>query len=205
MERLRAFESDDLDSLYEISLATGNAGRDASELYRDGQLLGHLYSAPYALLMPELAFVAEDEAGVAGYIVGTADTRAFEALLERDWWPTLRQRYPDPSGKPPESLSLDERRALMIHHPTPAPQVVVQAFPAHLHMNLAIRAQGHGLGAALLAHWLAAGRAFGVEAVHIGVNPGNTRAFGFWARCGFATLDIGSHRTIWMGLTIDAS
>jgi hypothetical protein len=48
------------------------------------------------LFEPALAFVAQDTAGVGGYIVGALDTPAFEQRLERTWWPHLRARYPDP-------------------------------------------------------------------------------------------------------------
>lgn len=197
---LRPIQTDDLDALYEISLATGDAGGDASGLYRDGRLLGHIYAAPYARLAPELAFVAEDAGGVAGYVVGVTDTRAFEALLEREWWPALRGVYPDPSDKPPAGLTSDDRRMLAIHHPTPSPEAVVRAFPAHLHLNLAARAQGRGLGTALLARWLAAAEGRGVRAVHVGVNSGNAGGLGFWRRRGFVRLDL-IGRTVWMGRT----
>ncbi len=36
---------------------------------------------PYARFSPECCLVAEDRQGVAGYILGAVDTRAFEALL----------------------------------------------------------------------------------------------------------------------------
>ena len=51
---IRPFQSDDLDALYRISLATGLAGGDASHLYEDAKLMGHIYAAPYAVLEPQL-------------------------------------------------------------------------------------------------------------------------------------------------------
>jgi hypothetical protein len=96
---VRACHARDLDDLYAISVATGLAGGDASALYRDARMMGHIYSAPYAVLSPSTAFVAEDDDGVAGYIVGVADTAAFEERLEREWWPALRRQYDDPSGQ----------------------------------------------------------------------------------------------------------
>ena len=56
-------------------------------------MMGHIYSAPYAKLCPDVCFVAEDEMGVAGFVVGAVDTRSFEERLERDWWPDLREIY----------------------------------------------------------------------------------------------------------------
>ncbi|MFT4184559.1 MAG: GNAT family N-acetyltransferase, partial [Rhizobium sp.] len=93
MINLRAVQSGDIDQLYVISLVTGDAGRDATPLHRDGRMIGHIYSVPYAVLSPETVFVAEDEEGVCGYIAGVFDTVAFEDRLEREWWPQLRERY----------------------------------------------------------------------------------------------------------------
>ena len=58
-------------------------------MFDDPRILGHVFAAPYGLFEPSLAFVAEDEVGVGGYIVGALDSRAFEERLEAGWWPTL--------------------------------------------------------------------------------------------------------------------
>jgi len=41
----------------------GTRGGDASHLYKDAELMGHIYSAPYALLEPGLVLVAVDGDG----------------------------------------------------------------------------------------------------------------------------------------------
>ena len=41
-----------------------DAGQDATSLYHDPHLLGHIFAAPYGLFEPSLAFVAEDAAGM---------------------------------------------------------------------------------------------------------------------------------------------
>jgi len=87
---IRPFRPADLDALYRVCLQTGRNGGDATPLYHDHKLLGHVHAAPYALFEPSLAFVAEDAAGVGGYVIGALDSRDFEARLERDWWPKLR-------------------------------------------------------------------------------------------------------------------
>ena len=192
---IRAYQARDLDALYAISLATGLAGGDASALYRDARMMGHIYSAPYAVLSPSTAFVVEDADGVAGFIVGVADTAAFEDRLEREWWPSLRRQYADPVG-PPDAWTADQRRCFMIHHPSRTPGAVVAAFPAHVHLNLLTRLQGQGVGPALLQRWLAAGS---VGGIHVGVNGQNVGAVRFWQRHGFDRLDASTSRTVWMG------
>src|SRR3954465_4721814 len=124
MPTIRPFRLDDLDALYRISLATGLAGGDASHLYADPRLMGHIYAAPYALLEPQLALVVEDGAGVAGFAVGTTDTRAGERIREQSWWPWLRERYAPPRGVDAAGWTPDQRRAFMIHRPALTPPAV---------------------------------------------------------------------------------
>jgi GNAT superfamily N-acetyltransferase len=193
---IRSFEPADLEACYAISLATGFEGGDASHLYRDPEMMGHIYVAPYTLLEPALALVVEDGDGVSGFAVGTADTVAWEERLERDWWPSLRARHADPADVPPDVWTPDQRRAFMIHHPARTPAAVTEAYPAHLHLNLLPRLQRRGAGSRLLGEWLARADS---PAVHVGVNRANKGATLFWAARGFAELDVPGGRTLWMG------
>ena len=201
MTRIRPFEPADLEACYAISLATGFEGGDASHLYRDPKMMGHIYVAPYALLEPKLALVVEDRDGLAGFAVGTADTVAWEDRLEREWWPSLRGRYADPTDVPSEERTPDQRRASMIHHPAKTPSAVALQYPAHLHMNLLPRMQRRGVGSALLDAWL---DKVGAQAVHVGVNRANAGGVRFWAARGFEELPAPG-RTLWMGRALRAS
>ena len=198
---IRPFSPADLDALYAISLATGHAGGDASHLYEDVRLMGHIYAAPYALLEPDFALVVDDHHGVAGFAVGTPDTAAWFRKLESDWWPSLRAIYDDPRDVPLPDWSADQRRAFMIHHPIPTPWQVAERHPAHLHLNLASRIQGQGVGRGLFSEWMAGAAGHGVTAIHIGANRANTRAIKFWSRQGFTSLPCpanSSAKTAWM-------
>jgi ribosomal protein S18 acetylase RimI-like enzyme len=203
MARLRLAQAADLDAFYAISLATGSAGADATHLYEDGLLLGHIYSAPYACLEPGLALIVEDDDGVAGFAVGATDTARWEERLELEWWPQLRARYPDPSGAPGD-WTVDQRRCAMIHCPERTPADISRSYPAHVHLNLLPRLQRQGLGTSLLRAWLEIARERNAQAVHVGVNRSNVRALAFWERCGFQplTTDGGAARTAWMGRPI---
>jgi GNAT superfamily N-acetyltransferase len=199
---IRHFEPKDIEALYRISLATGLAGGDASPLHDDPKLIGHIYSAPYALLEPELALVVEDGDGVAGFVVGTTDTMAWEQKLERLWWPSLRQRYASPSEAHASTWTHDQRRAFMIHHPTSTPAAVALPYPAHLHMNLLLRLQSRGIGRELFHRWMALAGARGAKATHVAINHANTGGLKFWEKMGFADLVVDGlpqERTIWKG------
>jgi GNAT superfamily N-acetyltransferase len=202
MFTIRPFQSADLDALYMISLATGHEGSDASHLYNDGRLIGHIYAAPYALLEPNLALVVEDKYGVAGFALGTPDTDNWSHRLEAEWWPNLRAAYDDPSNIAASDWSADQRRAFMIHHPAQPARWIIECYPAHLHLNLLPRLQGQGIGHLLFSEWVARAARYGVGPIHIGANRSNLRAIKFWSREGFSLLpssEGGSNRTAWMG------
>jgi GNAT superfamily N-acetyltransferase len=202
MITIKSFEIAHLDDLYRISLETGHAGRDASALYGDPKLMGHIYSAPYAHLEPDLVLLAADHLGIAGFALGVMDTQAWEDRLEREWWPKLRTQYQQPSQIPVSDWTADQRRVHMIHHPARAPSEISAAYPAHLHLNLLPRLQGAGVGRFLLQAWLDLVASREPRAVHVGINRQNQRAVRFWRRTGFREIVSSTSergRTIWMG------
>lgn len=201
MMRFRPFEAQDIDALYAISLATGHIGKDAAHLYDDSRMMGHIYAAPYALLEPALALVVEENDEVAGFAVGTLDTSEWELRLEREWWPPLRRLYPDPVDTAPTLRSADQKRAFMIHHPTPTPVPVTEKYPAHLHLNLLPRLQHRGAGSKLFNAWVELADKYGAKAMHVAANRANIQAIGFWQKHAFKpmTLDGASEESrLWM-------
>ena len=70
-------------------------------------------------------------------------------------------------------------------------------YPAHLHLNVLPRAQGRGVGPALLAAAVDRLARRRVAGVHVGVGPANARANAFWSaaasgRCGSTPTCAGS-------------
>ena len=178
---IRPYHPSDLCALYRVCLLTGDSGNDASHLYRDGELLGHYYVAPYAVFEPDLCFTLTQDGVPCGYMLGTRDSDAFSQRCEQDWFPVLRQRYPLPA---PEDTSEDAgmiRDILRGYHPNPD----MAAYPAHLHIDLLPAAQGQGWGRKLIETFLNRLRDLSVPAVHLGVGARNTRAIAFYEHVGF--------------------
>jgi GNAT superfamily N-acetyltransferase len=182
---IRPYRASDLDAIYRICLETGDSGKDATHLYSDHKVIGHIYAGPYGVLEPESAFVLEDSEGVGGYILGAFDTPAFEARLERDWWPNLRSEYSKPEGSFRE-FSRDQRMARLIHHPPRTPTHITEPYPSHLHIDLLPRFQGGGWGKRMIDTWLTHMKAKGSRGTHLGVGFANERAVRFYRRYGFS-------------------
>lgn len=199
MAEIRPYRAADRDALYAICLKTGAAGQDATALYRHPELLGHVYAGAYAALSPDTILVVADGSGVGGYIIGPADTRAFEDACETAWWPALRARYADPPASDP---GLDARMAHLIHHPPRVPRAIAEAYPAHLHINLLPHLQGQGWGRRLIDAWRARVAARGAPACHLAVGLANPKAIAFYRAYGFTELRrIGPpHEVIFFGM-----
>ncbi|WP_214411136.1 GNAT family N-acetyltransferase [Sphaerisporangium fuscum] len=182
---IRPYEPFDLPGMYRVCLATGDSGRDATGLYANPDLLPHIYCGPYPVADPGLTFVAADERGVVGYVVATADTVGFEAWLEDDWWPRLREQYPRELAADPGDGTQDHLRVAHLHDSRPASDELYERYPAHLHIDILPRGQGAGLGRGLMGTLIAALRSRRVRGLHLGVGSGNPGAHAFYLACGF--------------------
>ena len=187
----------DLPGAYRACLLTGDSGRDGSGLYRDPDLLGHVYVGPYIVGQPGTELVLTDADGIAGYLLAADDTRAFEAWAATRWWPALRERYPMRSDG-----TLEAELIGYIHQPPRVPDAVVHEFPAHLHIDLMERARGVGLGRALVQRLLDDLHGRDIRGVHLDVAADNLNGIGFYRHLGFREV----HRaptSVLMGLHLD--
>jgi ribosomal protein S18 acetylase RimI-like enzyme len=181
---IRSYHPTDMSCLYRICLLTADNGQDASGLFRDPDLPGHLYAAPYAYYEPESCFILETGNRPVGYILGTSDSAAFYAQCEHDWLPMLRRRYPIPEKGD------DTVEAKMIHglHLERTANEIFFDYPAHLHIDILPVGQGHGMGRQLIETFLQHLRRNNIKGVHLGVSSQNPNAIGFYKKIGFHVL-----------------
>jgi ribosomal protein S18 acetylase RimI-like enzyme len=186
MLRIEAAGLHDLPGAYRTCLLAGDAGKDATALHRDPDLLGHVYVGPYLSHGSGTQLVVVDEAGSAGYLLSTDDTLAFEDWAEREWWPPLRTRFTLPQS---DDDSGDAEMIRNIHHPEHTPPALAAEYPAHLHIDLQERARGKGLGRVLIERLLTELRDREIEGVHLGVDENNSNAIGFYEHLGFREVE----------------
>ena len=181
--RIRPARAGDRDAVYEVCLRTGDA-----EATPPGSSTVTCWATsgpgPTWRCVRTSRSSPRPPSGVEGYIVGAEDTAAFETECDARWWPARRARYADPPGD--RELTFDEVLRRHVHRPPRAPLDVLVDHPAHLHVNLLPRLQGHGVGRRLLATLFDA--MVGVEGIHLGVAPRNARAAAFYVHNGFVPV-----------------
>jgi ribosomal protein S18 acetylase RimI-like enzyme len=181
---IRPYHPSDLYMLYRICLLTGKSGQDASALYKDPELIGHFYAAPYAVLNPEVCFVLTCSDKPCGYIIGTTDSERFYRRCESEWFPLLRQRYPLPDSADDSA----DARIIRLMHLGHVVKPELTGYPAHLHIDLLPQAQGQGLGRNLIHIFIEKLKELGVPALHLEVGKSNPGAISFYERIGFEQI-----------------
>ncbi len=185
-EVVRKFQEEDRSGLYHVCLATGDSGANALDLYNQKEMLGEIYVGPYLTFQPDLSFTLIQD-GVAGYALAALDTSSFENTLRNEWWPLILEKY---NGRSPENFNEREKNLYSyIQNPPLRSKEIVGQYPSHLHIDLLEKAQGRGIGKAMMLVVLETLRAQGSKGVHLGMGAQNARAFIFYTKLGFTLLD----------------
>ncbi|MBX4997805.1 GNAT family N-acetyltransferase [Rhizobium lentis] len=175
----------DIEAFFEICLKTANGGHDASALYSDPRLPGYIWSAPYLKCAKDFAFVLVQDDRPVGYVIGVPDTGAFDQDLAANWWPSVRREIAGLKPTRPRDADVLER----IQNPRSGTTWLQDEYPAHLHINILPGRQASGWGRRMINTELQALRDHGVTAVHLGVDPNNERAKGFYRHLGFSEFE----------------
>jgi ribosomal protein S18 acetylase RimI-like enzyme len=198
MSVIRRYVASDFDAIDDICLRTAESGGDATGLYVSDELMPDIFARPYVRFEPELVFVLDDGQRAAGYILGSADTARFVERYRAEWLPELAQKYVH--DDPPST------RDELIRHLGFTPERLLipelEAYPAHLHIDLLPAFQRRGYGRALMGELVQALRERGVPGLHLSMDPANENARAFYDRLGFRELPSSRPKAPLLGLRI---
>jgi len=192
---IRSYKSADTSAAYEICLKTGNSGQDATHLFSDPLVLGHIYVGPYMEFEPQSVFILEDDQGPCGYIMGVLDSQTYYQWMHSEWLPKIRVDYKKPTGDPDTWNKTEKITNLLFQ---PESQRLFPGFPAHLHIDLLSRAQGKGQGKLMMDRFIDYLRYNKISGVHLELSSKNDRAFNFYRKYGMQELDR-NNESIFMG------
>ena len=183
---IRSYKSADTSAVYEICLKTGNSGQDATHLFSDPLVLGHIYVGPYMEFEPQSVFILEDDQGPCGYIMGALDSQTYYQWMHSEWLPKIRVNYKKPTGNPNTWDETEKITDLLFH---PVAQRLLPDYPAHLHIDLLSRAQGKGQGKLLMDRFIDYLKYNKIPGLHLELSSNNDRAFNFYRKYGIEELD----------------
>ena len=165
-----------------ICRLTGDAGGDATGNFGDDTALADVYATPYLHGPGCVALVVDVGGRAAGYVVAATDTRAFQEWFTEQWWPGRAALHP---GR----TSADEWLLASARDPQRCLNSAVDAYPAHLHIDLLPELQGAGWGRRLMDALRERLAAAGVAGVHLVAERRNAGAQAFYPRVGFVVAD----------------
>jgi len=183
---IRSYKSADTSAVYEICLKTGNSGQDATHLFSDPLVLGHIYVGPYMEFEPQSVFILEDDQGPCGYIMGVLDSQTYYQWMHSEWLPKMRVNYKKPTGNLDTWDETEKITDLLFH---PVSQRLLPDYPAHLHIDLLSRAQGKGQGKLLMDRFIDYLKYNKIPGLHLELSSNNDRAFNFYRKYGIEELD----------------
>ena len=187
--KIRAFQPEDEDQMFVIFKDTAHKGlHDAGE---KALWIGyHIWCRPYFMLCPEHCFVLDDGGLAVGYIIGTADTKAFVEQWRKQYIPFLQSQGIDKPGPGVDTTQEDSPDALREIAHTPEEQLLkdselVDAFPGQLHIDIRPQWQGLKMGTRSIVTFLEHMKQSGCKGVHLGMAASNVSAGRFYERFGF--------------------
>jgi GNAT superfamily N-acetyltransferase len=195
---VRPYRLPDREAVMRIEADSAFFGAPVEAYLEDRRLFCDVFYAYYTDLEPEHAWVATADAAVVGFLAGSRDTR----MRPRRW---LKGILPGVAGRLVRggyrlgwrTFRYVGRLAVESFKRHPVPDL--QAYPAHLHVNLADGWRSFGLGRRLMAACLDQLRALGIPGVHLSTTSLNPAACHLYETMGFRLLAAGATR-LWEGL-----
>ncbi|MEU6642807.1 GNAT family N-acetyltransferase [Saccharomonospora sp. NPDC046836] len=182
---IRTVTEQDRDELRALFTRAGE-GSPTESLWGHPESEAAIYLDPYFELLPDSLFVAVIDGSMAGYLTGCPDGSLLPSENERMSRAISRHRLvvrPGPARFFGRAM-LDSMRAAIRREPT-AGELDDPRWPAHLHINVELRARGTGAADALMTAWLDRLRELGSPGCHLQTASENTRAVRFFTRMGF--------------------
>ncbi len=189
---IRTIRPEDKGQIITITWKTGLFGEDLTgrHIVPDKKLFSYLYSWYYVTYEPENCFVAEVDGEIAGYIIGTSDTRRQRMRFQSSMIPKIYKRvlYLQKFGLLYDQSALDWINGTLHEevrsYQEPLPDMVDQ-YPAHLHLNVLPRYQRLGIGQSLLERFIEKMREADADGIHLITTSINRKAVPFYKKNGF--------------------
>lgn len=192
--QVRLFQSSDRDELFRIAADTAYFGEPIEAYMEDRRIFLDSFYAYYTDFESEHAWVADAGNELAGFITGCINTAHQQSITSKVILPQVRWRFL--RGKyriGPKSLRYG-LELFMEGIRKEGTSVDTQLYPAHLHINVAAKWRGFGLGRRLMLAYLDQLRSLDIQGVHLQTTSRNEAACRLYESLGFRLVDSSPSR-----------
>nr|XP_039262504.1 protein O-GlcNAcase-like [Styela clava] len=193
---IRPYLPTDEKSVYKICLTTGNDGTDFADDFTGYEdLPGERLVGGLLTLSPEYCFILEDEQGICGYLVATADAKAFWKKYSIAFSPDVGEKYSLPKedvkeGETGIKIGEEVRRLLdEIRSKEPPDAYAVDnlytTHPAYMQIAVHRRVSDPSIAKSMTVCLLSALKSHGVHGVHTTVRSSDCYMPDLYCRLGF--------------------
>lgn len=186
---MRLYEPRDREAVRQICCDTADCGEPVERFFPDREVFADLLTRYYTDFEPQSTIVAVSEGRVVGYVMGCNSTRRFHQIMA---WRIVPAALLNAIRR--DTLRHPQVRALLWvnrkfwHRNGPSTSISLDAYPAHVHINLRSSHRGLHIGHHMLEQWLYQAREMGIHGVHAGVNADNPGGCRFFEAMGFHPL-----------------
>jgi ribosomal protein S18 acetylase RimI-like enzyme len=184
---VRLYRPSDREAVHRIAADTAFFGAPVEAFLPDRQLFSDFFMAYYTDTEPEHLWVAEHEGQVGGYFAGSlggAKLIAGQARAAiRVAGGLASRRYRDSR----DALKFAARMAAAARH-SEYPNPSLDAYPAHLHINVTQSLRGQGAGRKLMEAGMTGLAADGAPGIHLNTTSYNAAAVAMYEKMGFKLL-----------------
>ena len=195
---IRSFKPEDRAAVRRICCDTADKGKPVEGFFRDREVFADLVTGYYTDHATEGIWVAQQGPAIVGYLTGCFDTRLY--------WRVMIARVI------PSAFIRALGRGTFFQAPTWRvvwagirtffyggfqEKVLLEDYPAHLHINLLSDARGQRVGERLISGFIEQSKARGLKGVHLVTRSDNGGARHFFERMGF--LEIGRSSSALLG------
>jgi GNAT superfamily N-acetyltransferase len=187
---VRPYRPADREALRRLAVETAEIGGPSEGIWGDREALADFLTDYYLSDEPGSAWVAERGGQVLGYVSGCLDTRRFLRRMSLWWGPrgftrALGRGFWRKDFWKGLARSLGEIPGTRSYRS----EALLDACPAHLHINLDPSLRGGGVGRRLVEIFLQEARRRGARGVHLATREDNQGGRAFFERLGFR--DVG--------------
>jgi len=185
---IRKYRAEDREAVREISWNTADKGRTVDLYFHDHETVADVLTRYYTDWEPGSLWVAECDRAVVGYLTGCLDTHRCNHVMK---WKVAPKAAAGAISR--GALWRAETWRLLAAFARTAlrggtPKVDVDAYPAHLHINLRQGFRGRGLGRQLIEHFRQQAQEQDIRGIHLVAWGENAEGRRFFEAMGFRLL-----------------